>query len=108
MSADIELIRFAPELILLVGGCVVLAAGATKSSLRSTWVSGLALLVLGLALAETYRQGNPDGTYAAFGLAITSLGYFTRLITLSIGLVIVLVNWRQPAALERSRPWRTT
>ena len=101
MPADIELIRFAPELILLVGGCVVLAAGATKSSLRSTWVSGLALLVLGLALAETYRQGNPDGTYAAFGLAITSLGYFTRLITLSIGLVIVLVNWRQPAALER-------
>ena len=53
MSADIQLIRFAPELILLIGACLVLAAGATKSSLGSTWVSGLALLVLGLALWDT-------------------------------------------------------
>ncbi|MCH8150165.1 MAG: hypothetical protein IH987_19670, partial [Planctomycetes bacterium] len=101
MSADIQLIRFAPELILLVGACLVLAAGATKLSLRSTWVSGLALLVLGLALWETHRQGNPTEGYAAFGLSITSLAYYTRLITLSTGLLIVLVNWRQPVAPER-------
>ena len=42
MSADIQLIRFAPELILLIGACLVLAAGATKLSLQSTWVSAVA------------------------------------------------------------------
>ena len=101
MSADIQLIRFAPELILLIGACLVLTAGATKSSLRSTWVSGLALFVLGLALWETCRQGNSTDGFAAFGLSITPLAYYTRFITLSIGLLIVLVNWRQPVALER-------
>ncbi len=101
MSADIQLIRLAPELILLIGACLVLVAGATKLSLRGTWVSGLALLVLALALWETYRQGNPADGYAAFGLSVTPLAYYTRLIALSTGLLIALVNWRQPAALER-------
>jgi len=101
MSTEVHFAQFMPELVLLIGACTTLIVGATKASRERTWVSGLTFLVVGLALFETIRRGAPEETYAAFGLSITPLAYYTRLITLSVGLLIVLVNWRQPVALER-------
>jgi len=90
-----------PELILLVGACAALIVGALRSPAQRRWVSPVTALVVLLAIAATIRNGVPDGAAAPFGLWLTSLTYYTRLIALGLGVMIVLVNWSQPAAEER-------
>ncbi len=101
MNAEFQLRQLSPEFILLIGACATLGLGAAKASLIRCWASGLACGVLLLALVVTVWQGEPAGTGAALGLWVTPLTFYTRCIALSVGLLIVLVNWRQPAAQER-------
>lgn len=90
-----------PEFILLVGACATLVVGAMRASERRQWVSPVTMLVVLLALWATLRNGVPDGAAAPFGLWLTSLTYYARLIALGLGLLIILVNWYQPVASER-------
>lgn len=99
---DVEaLIQLAPELILLIGACVALVVGVMKVSQRTQWVSPITLIVVLLALAATLGLGVPEGTDAPPGLWLTSLTFYTRLIALAMGALIVLVNWHQPVTEER-------
>ena len=101
MNVEVHLSHLWPELILLIGACVTLIVGVTKASRQRTWVSGLGFVVVLLALIITVWQGEPTGRYAALGLWLTPLTFYTRCIALGIGLMIVLANWHQPAAPER-------
>lgn len=99
---DVEaLIQLAPELILLIGACVAPVVGVMKVSQRTQWVSPITLIVVLLALAATLGLGVPEGTDAPPGLWLTSLTFYTRLIALAMGALIVLVNWHQPVTEER-------
>lgn len=91
----------APEVILLVGACVTLFAGVTRLGESRSAVSWMALISVAAALATSLSLGIPREPFAVPGLWITSLTYFSRIIALSIGLLIVLVNWHQPVARER-------
>ena len=95
------LVQLGPELILLVGALVALIVGATRASLRSTIVSPLAIVVVVVALLASLRLGVPHGENTLPGLWLSSLTYYTRCITLVIGVLIILVNWHQPVAEER-------
>lgn len=95
------LTQLGPELIVLVGACLVLMAGVLKGPQRAGWASPMALIVLVVALLATWRMGVPDDQGAVPGLWLTSLTFYTRIITLGIGILIVLVNWHQPVAEER-------
>ncbi len=100
MTIETHLAPLAPELILLVGACLALIVGAGNGSKRAHLVSPIALIVLLAALLATWRVGLPDGVDSPPGLWLTPLTFYTRWITLSIGVLIVLVNWHQPVARE--------
>lgn len=95
------LAQLGPEFALLIGGCLVLMAGVLKVPQRGGWACPLAFLVILAALLFTLRMGVPDAQNLVPGLWLTSLTFYTRLIALSVGLLIALVNWHQPAAEER-------
>ncbi len=101
MSAEAYLSQLAPELILLVGACLVLIVGVTKAARGAHLVQSAALAVVAAALLMTLWLGVPDGRQSPPGLWLTSLTFYTRCIGLGMGLLFVLVNWHQPAAQER-------
>jgi len=89
----------APEWILLIGACVVLLLGVVGRS-PGRFVSLFALLTVAAALIASLGMSFPDGEVLP-GLWLNPLTYFARLIALSIGLPIMLVNWRQAAMGEK-------
>ena len=101
MNVEVHLNQMVPELIMLLGACLTLVAGVTKAALRGAWVSGMAFMIVLVALVAAIQQGRPTGDYAALGLWLTPLTFYTRCIALGIGLMIILVNWHQPEARER-------
>lgn len=100
MTFDV-LFRLSPELILLVGACVVLILGATTSTQRAQWASPAALAVMIAALVMSIRLGDLSGGTDLPGLALTSLTFYVRWIALAVGILIVLVNWHQSVVSER-------
>ncbi len=99
MSVE-TLFDLAPEFILLIGACVTLIVGVSGASQRVQRAPPVTLIFVLLALWVTWRQGTPADAAAVPGLWLTSLTYYTRLIALAVGLLIVLVNWQQPVAEE--------
>lgn len=93
--------QLAPEWLVLAGACLALIAGVSRWAQRLGIVPWVAFFALAAALVASVRQGVPVGDPTIPGLWLTSLTYYTRLIALSIGLLIVLVNWHQPVATER-------
>jgi NADH-quinone oxidoreductase subunit N len=94
-------IQLGPELILLLGACVALVVGVAKLSRNPQLVSSIAMIVVLLALWATLALGTPDNGQMLPGLWLTSLTFYSRLIALVMGALIVLVNWQQPVAEER-------
>ena len=101
MNASEYLVLLAPELIMLVGACVTLFAGVLKVGEGRSATPLLSLVTLVAALGATMALGRPGGDFAGLGLWLTPMVYFARLITLLVGVVILLVNWHQPADRER-------
>ena len=101
MNVELHLDQMLPELIMLIGACLTLVAGVTRAALRGAWVSGMAFIVVLVALVATIQQGEPTGDSASLGLWLTPLTFYIRCIALGVGLLIVLVNWHQPEARER-------
>jgi len=93
--------KLLPEFILLVGACGVLLIGVTRASLHSSITSLVTFIVLAVALGASLQAGPPDGSYAHLGLWLTSLTFYTRILTLVMGMLLVLANWHQPASTER-------
>lgn len=90
-----------PEMVLLIGACIVLYAGVVGSLRRTHAASMLALLTLLVALVITCFRQDPDAGRVPPGLLITSLTFYTRCITLFLGVLLILVNWLQPVDEER-------
>lgn len=90
-----------PEFVLLIGACVVLFAGVMTSLRQTSAVSVLAMLTILGALAATLFAGETASDTSIPGLWFTSLTYYARFITLSVGALLLLLNWDQPVAEER-------
>lgn len=101
MSAAAIFCTLAPELILLIGACGVLIMGAFRANGARALVSPLAFLTVVVALGASVMLGEPKGTEAFLGLWFHSLTFYARIIGLSVGALIVLVNWRQAKEQER-------
>ncbi len=101
MSAGVIFSTLAPELILLIGACAVLLVGALRAGSLRTLVSPLAFVTVLAALGASVMQGEPKGTEAFLGLWFHSLTFYARIVGLSVGALIVLVNWRQAKEQER-------
>src|SRR5262245_50713148 len=101
MTLSAAIISLSPELILLVGACALLLLGILDTGREGRICSPAALIILLAALLATLAIGDPKGIEPAPGLRLDSLAYFARWITLGAGAIVVLVNWSQPAAVER-------
>ncbi len=99
MTLSSVLTALAPEWILLVGACVVLVLGVVGRS-PGRFSVPFAFLTVAIALIASLRLVAPGGEILP-GLWLNSLTYFARVITLGVGSLVLLVNWRQPADGER-------
>jgi NADH-quinone oxidoreductase subunit N len=89
-----------PEVILLVGAGLVILIGLVPSQKPGGASSALSMAVLLLALWATGRaHGSP--TVETSALTQDSLLFFVRLVTLSMGVLLVLVNRHVPESNER-------
>jgi len=91
-----------PEIILVVGACFILMVGLSPSRVHSA--TALALLYLGGALYAAGRlalEPADAGPFAITALNTGPLVWYVRLVTFSIGVLIVLVNRHVPADKER-------
>ncbi len=94
-------ILLAPEWILLIGACVTLVIGVWNAGRAANIVSPFAMVVVGAALGCSLWIGTPLDGHVAPGLYLTSLTFYARAVTLTIGILIILVNWRQSVLSER-------
>lgn len=101
MNPSLYLSSLAPELCMIGGACLLFLVGVSKSATTRSLTPPLALFVLLMAMAATYRYGQPLVPPPAGELAFTSLTWYVRWIALLVGLLIVLINWQVPAENER-------
>jgi len=91
----------APELVLITGATVVLLTGALAGEAGRTAGRRLALATTAAALALVLMDGPPGAPRTLPEIQVTGLSWCVRLIGLSVGLLIVLVNGYGPAPQER-------
>lgn len=90
-----------PELILLVGACALLVLGVTRAGRAPGALAGATCGVCAAALAATLWAGIPDGTAELPGLTLSAMTFYVRWLTLLVGLLLVLLNWRQADPAEQ-------
>ncbi|MCG3136759.1 MAG: NAD(P)H-quinone oxidoreductase subunit 2, chloroplastic [Phycisphaerae bacterium] len=96
-----------PEMVMMLAGCMCLffsfAAGRPDRPRR--WAPPFALLATaGVLVLSIFWRNQPvnDPAFVEFsGVLVTSLSHYLRLLTLTIGLVLILVNWYQGEADEQ-------
>lgn len=93
--------HFAPEWTLLVGACAVLLAGAGRKPSGGSAPAVLALISILAALGFASTISTTSDHEIVSTLWVNSLTQYVRMIALTLGAIMVLVNWRQPAAQER-------
>jgi len=87
-----------PEIILLIGGALILLVGLSRSLARHAMA--IALLCVLVSLWSAWRQG-ADATIEVASLNNGPLVWYVRLVTLAMGALILLVNRSVPAEEER-------
>lgn len=95
------LLTLAPEVVLITAASLLLIVGLSRSRAVADLVPALAMLALmtGIGLAATlHYRGSP---VSVGGLQVDSLGWYTRLIAYSVGVVLILVNRHVPIVSER-------
>jgi len=92
------IVPLGPEWILLVGACLALAVGVTPFTRLVAPVSLVAVIAAWVVAARLELPRNGE---VLPGLWITSLTVYVRWITLAVGALVLLVNWRQPVRAER-------
>ena len=100
MSLTDVITALAPEIILLLGGCLVLTLGVAGRS-PGQGVSSFTFITLALALLVSLKSQTAGTAEVVPGLYLTALTSYVRWITLGVGLMLVLVNWNQPVSSER-------
>jgi len=95
-----------PEIILLIGGCIVLLLGqAGRAELRRA-APPVALVTIVLAIvAVMLRAWQPGMIAEGSGLTYGPLATFARHSTLVLGVILAFVAWLQPAEHERGEFW---
>ena len=102
MHATDYLHHLLPEVILIVGACAVLLTRRARDDGAGATAPVLTLLALLAALVVTLWRGAPGAvTVELWGLRLTSLTYYVRLIGLGMGVLFLLVNWYVPDGAER-------
>ncbi len=102
MNGSAWFTQLLPEWILLIGGCLVLFLGATRSARSSNQLPFISLVVVLAALVvSVLRPVEGLATTAAPGLLLTELTNYVRFVALGVGLLLALVNWHQPISSER-------
>lgn len=101
MTPDTFLTQLAPELCVVVGACIALFLGLSKNTGARSLVPTFAAAVLIVSMFATWRCGTVGSDPQPPGLLLTSLTTYVRWITLSIGLLLILVNWHVPVDEER-------
>ncbi len=99
MSGPDLLKLLAPELILAIGAMLVLLIGVLRQAWAPRAAAGLSLATILAALIVAWYAA--PGGVAAMGLRVDDLAWYVRLIGLSVGLVVLLVNWPLPAPADR-------
>ncbi len=89
-----------PELLLIAGASFMLLAGLSGSGRANRALPAFAFIVVLAALGTAY-MGREGPSQAPSSLIVDSLSWYVRLITLTIGLAILLVNFHVPAEKER-------
>lgn len=98
LTPPIPVLALLPEIITLVGGCVVLLLGQASAAARRAlpWAVLVTLAVaLGASLLAARQIDGPlahDGA-AGSGLWISSLVPFVRIAALELGILLILANW---------------
>lgn len=90
-----------PELILLVGACALLIVGLTVRARTAGVLSLLAGGIVAGALVATLLIGVPGDAGSVPGMALSSLTFYVRWLTLTVGLLLILLNWRQAELSEQ-------
>lgn len=105
MTLEIYMTALAPEIALVVAGCICLFLGLSRSSFWRGAVAPFAFLaVAGVLILTRYlpEHGLTEGGDGVIsGLSVGLLSLYVRWITLCVGMVLVLVNWYQADASER-------
>lgn len=106
-TPPISILALLPELVVLIGGCLVLLIGQSERQRPQRALPWAALASLVAALVATLlissgRAGWLAGAnLAGSGLVIGSLVPFVRISTLEVGILLTLVNWTGGRAKER-------
>lgn len=92
-----------PEILLVAGASVVLLSGPSRSARARKAASWTALLTIAAALVCAWQSGfiRPAHDTAPFGVRLGPLALYVRLVALSVGLLVVLVNLHLPNAHDR-------
>ncbi|MCC7293753.1 MAG: NADH-quinone oxidoreductase subunit N [Phycisphaerales bacterium] len=90
-----------PELILLTGACALLIVGLTRFAKTPSALSLLAGGMIAGALVATLLIGIPAEVGDLPGLALSPLTFYVRWLTLTVGLLLILLNWRQAEPSEQ-------
>jgi NADH-quinone oxidoreductase subunit N len=89
-----------PELTLAVGAMIVLLIGVAGDRVRRA-ASPLAMLTVFAALVIAWYNVPPAHAAELAGIRVTNLAWYIRLVTLSVGLLVLLLHWQLPQAEER-------
>ncbi len=104
LSPPISIAALLPELVVLITGCVVLLLGQGSAAVRRltgwTALAGLIIATL-LVIAPDWGAGVSVARDSGNGVILGSLTLFVRKAALTIGIILVLVNWTSARADER-------
>jgi NADH-quinone oxidoreductase subunit N len=89
-----ELLRFLPEIILILAGVLLMVLDALLGGRRRNLFGHLALLALAGALAAAAWAHTIPGTAFSGMLRIDGFGTFFRVLTISVGILTVLPSYR--------------
>ncbi len=100
MTLTEMLMPVAPELTLLIGVCAVFLLGVSKRPAVRSAIAPLTLVILLGSLVATAMCSDLDAS-GLVGLAFDELTGYVRWITLAMGVLLLLVNWRVPTDGEQ-------
>jgi len=99
---DSLLLLLAPEATLVAGACIVLLVGLGRSEAVRACAFLVSFLTVLAALSLSWSAGPLDRPIESFGIQLTNLGWYVRLIALGVGLVVLLIHHHMPQPEERS------
>jgi NADH-quinone oxidoreductase subunit N len=91
----------APELIVTAGAVIVLLVGLSASERGRGATRFIALASVFAAFLVTWYNGPGDPPVELAGMRFAPLAWYIRLIALSVGALVLLVNWHLAVPAER-------